>query len=167
MENKKSSLIPNILAITFLATLVIGTYVHGARYYSNPLPPQTVHDFSREFNEKRYWLEHDKASNKMYINSQRIGLYPEFYRSAHIYSVPGEKLTGLTPIFEPKTECWFAEGAVLCKTPINDLRFFARAKKVKKGQKTPGLLLGNIKNYMIVDTSETGKKKATENKKIK
>ena len=83
--------------------------------------PNMVYDFGKQFNEKKYWIETNERTGELQICSQRLGIYPEFYKSAKIYCYRAKQVP--CPIGTSKNcVCWQSDSVILCQdTTTGDL----------------------------------------------
>lgn len=81
-----------------------------------PLPgPDLAYDFSKPFNEKRYWVERNSRTGEWQISWQRLGINPEFFESTTIFSFPAQP-TDIRPDGAPKNgRCWKGDGVIVCE----------------------------------------------------
>lgn len=79
--------------------------------------PITAYDFSKQFNEKRYWIETNERTGQLQICSQRLGIYSEFYKSAKIYCYPARQIP-CPPGVPEHCICWAADSVILCQDTI-------------------------------------------------
>lgn len=108
----------NLILVLFVS---IGTYTtinFNQQCCGEFCPPQapdpiTVYDFSQQFNEKKYWLETNEQTGEAQICSQRLGIYPEFYRSAKIYCSPARQVP-CPPGTPEHCTCWAADSIIFC-----------------------------------------------------
>jgi hypothetical protein len=96
-------------------TLVEAECYQGGCFEPEPLPV-TGYDFSQQFNEKRYWIEANVRTGEPQMCYQRLGLYPEFYKSDKIRCFPAR------PVARPKNapegaQCWIADNVIVCQDP--------------------------------------------------
>ena len=105
-----------VLIVCFTThTLGAAQCYQGGCFEPEPLPA-TGYDFSQQFNEKRYWIESNVRTGAPQICYQRLGLYPEFYKSDKIRCFPAHAVA--RPDNAPDgAQCWKADNVIVCQDP--------------------------------------------------
>jgi len=142
MSKLKNNVMPNLIALMILFMLILNVYTTYAKRQKEMIFEQPeveiVYDRSREFDQKKYWLQKNHGGETM-ICSQRTGIYPQYYKHSEIRCHKAKKVTENR---EHSGECFYANGAMLCKK--EGRLEYQNATKVC-GKKVIGVLLGKIK----------------------
>lgn len=96
--------------------------------YLRPEPgPDFAYDFSKQFNEKRYWIEQNSRTGAWQICWQRLGIRSAFFETTTMFCFPAVEVA--PPARAPEgTRCWRGDGVLLCQTEDGRIALLSHAE---------------------------------------